>query len=321
MVPVGPPPDRRDRWPLPTLAAMTYAAAPAWFRRALAVPYEDHHVEVAGCRVHYLAWGESDRPGLVFVHGGAAHAHWWTHIAPQFADDYRVAALDLSGHGDSGRREQYSLETWTQEIMAVAADAGVAGPPIVVGHSMGGFVSIATAAEFGNAVAGIVIFDSPVIREDAEVEAARLGTSFKPPRVYPDVDTALSRFRTVPEQDHYEPYVLDYIARRSLGPVEGGWSWKFDSRIFRPWRNEVADYLPRITCRIALFRSELGLATEEVGEYLYENTGRVAPVILVPEAGHHLMLDQPLLLTVGLRTLLADWEHSVPFRRAPDGAA
>ncbi|MEZ4290203.1 MAG: alpha/beta fold hydrolase [Myxococcota bacterium] len=53
-----------------------------------------------------------------------------------------VAALDLSGHGDSGHRERYSLEGWTREVMAVARHAGIDGPPVLVGHSMGGFVTI-----------------------------------------------------------------------------------------------------------------------------------------------------------------------------------
>ncbi len=291
-------------------------AAPGWFLRALAQPYSDHVVEVAGCPIHYLAWGAADRPGIVFVHGGAAHAHWWSHIAPHFADDYRVAALDLSGHGDSGRRDQYGLTAWTQEIMAVAGDAGIEGPPIVVGHSMGGFVSIATAATYADDVAGIVIYDSPVTRVDPEVEAARRDGVFKPPRVYTDLDEAIRRFRTIPAQDNYEPYVMAHVARHSLRETEGGWRWKFDDRVFSPWRDQVADFLPLITCRIALFRSEHGLADEAVGEFLYESTGRVAPVIVLPEAGHHVMLDQPLQVVVGLRTLLADWEHSTPRRRA-----
>ena len=49
--------------------------APAWFARAVAVPYTDGRVEFEGCPVHYLSWGEPDRRGLVFVHGGGGHAH------------------------------------------------------------------------------------------------------------------------------------------------------------------------------------------------------------------------------------------------------
>ena len=48
---------------------------------------------------------------------------------------------------------------------------------------------------------------------------------------------------------------------------------------------------------------------------MYENLGRVTPIIEIPEAGHHAMLDQPLLLLTALRTLLADWDHSDPHHR------
>ena len=75
------------------------------------------------------------------------------------------------------------------------------------------------------------------------------------------------------------------------------------------------ELLPRVRCRVALFRAENGLVTADIGEYMYELLGRSAPVIEIPEAYHHIMLDQPLLLVTGLRTLLADWDHSVPRAR------
>ena len=39
--------------------------APAWYRKAMDVPYEDHMVNVEGVDIHYLTWGEAGRPGLV----------------------------------------------------------------------------------------------------------------------------------------------------------------------------------------------------------------------------------------------------------------
>ena len=119
--------------------------APGWFTAAVTRPVEDCTVVVDDCAVHYLAWGEEGRRGLVFVHGGGAHAHWWTHVAARFADEYRVLAIDLSGHGDSGHRPVYALEQWTDEVMAVAGAGGIDGLPVIIGHSMGGFVTIATA--------------------------------------------------------------------------------------------------------------------------------------------------------------------------------
>jgi pimeloyl-ACP methyl ester carboxylesterase len=293
--------------------------APGWFTRALAVPFEDRSVDVDGAGIHYLAWGRPGDRGLVFVHGGGAHAHWWTHIAATFADDFRVAALDLSGHGDSDSRAVYALEQWTEEVCAVAGDAGMTGPPVVIGHSMGGFVTIATAALRGDSLAGVVVCDSPVTEPDPEVASFRLRQAFGRARTYATIDDALAHFRTVPAQDHYLDYVMDHVGRRSLKAVEGGWQWKFDRHVFEQFagsmRGIALPYLSRVRCRFALLRSECGLVTRDIGASMFEALGRVAPVIELPEAGHHAMLDEPLVLLTALRTLLADWEHSDPHRR------
>jgi pimeloyl-ACP methyl ester carboxylesterase len=256
----------------------------------------------------------------VFVHGGGAHAHWWTHIAARFADKFRVVAIDLSGHGDSDHRDRYAFEQWTEEVVAVADAGGIEGAPVVIGHSMGGFVTIATAALHGDRLEGVIVCDSPVTKPDPEVESYRLKEAFGSPRTYDSVDDALRRFRTVPPQVHYLDYVVDHVARRSLRPVDGGWQWKFDRRIFLQFdsmRGVALPYLPRIRCRFALLRSEQGLVTPDIGASMYDALGRVAPVIELPEAGHHAMLDQPLVLLTALRALLADWDHSEPHHRHP----
>ena len=304
-----------------TVPLPLHPEAPDWFRRALAVPVTDEVVEVGGCPIHYLAWGERGRPGLVFVHGGGAHAHWWTHVAASFAAELRVVAIDLSGHGDSGHREVYEFEQWTDEVMAVTEDAAIEGLPVVVGHSMGGFVTIATAAMHPDRVSGVVICDSPVTEPDPEVASYRLKQAFGgDPRTYATVDEALARFRTVPAQDRYLPYVMDHVARRSLAEVDGGYRWKFDREVFAQFaggsiRAVALPHLRRIVARFALLRSENGLVTRDIGDFMNAELGSVATVAEIPEAGHHPMLDEPLILLTALRTLLADWEHSEPHRR------
>jgi pimeloyl-ACP methyl ester carboxylesterase len=256
----------------------------------------------------------------VFVHGGGAHAHWWTHVAARFADEFRVVAIDLSGHGDSDHRDEYQLEQWTREVMAAVAASGMAGPPVIVGHSMGGFVTIATAALNSDALAGVIVCDSPVTEPDPEVGAFHLQAAFGQLHVYASVDEMVARYRTVPPQDHYLDFVKDSVARHSVKPVEGGFTWKFDRAIFSQFggrmRGVAMPYLERLTCRFALLRSECGLVTKDIGASMYEKLGRVAPVIELPLAGHHAMLDQPLILLTALRTLLADWDHSEPLHRS-----
>ena len=293
---------------------------PTWFRDALAMPRDERVVEVDGCPIHYLRWGDPAAPGLVLVHGGAAHAHWWSFLAPMLAGRYHVVALDLSGHGDSGWRPTYEFERWAAEVVAVADHAGMRDRLLLVGHSMGGVVTAVAASLHGERLAGAVIVDSPVGEPDPERTEAEQGRAFRPDqKIYPDVETALPRFRLVPDQPPPPGYVIDHVARHSLRPVEGGgWTWKFDPRIFAERSPYVLhDYLPSIRCRLAVFSGEHSdLVTSEVSSTISELVGDTAPFVEIPAAHHHLLLDQPLALIAALRAILADWEYSLP-RCAP----
>ena len=283
---------------------------PAWFTEALRVPCEQGVTDVDGTPIAYRAWGEPGAAGLVLAHGGAAHARWWDHIAPLLATGRRVVALDLSGHGDSGRREAYTLDLWADEVLAVAAGAGIAGPPTVIGHSMGGFVALRAAGLYGARLAGVVAIDSPVRDVTPEERAAREQRAFGPLRVCPTAEELIARFHPIPDQPGL-PYVVAHIAQTSIRPVDGGWSWKFDPRIFARHGLTLA-LLTRLDCRVALFRAEHGIVSARMSDVMYDRLGRLAPVIEIPAAGHHVMLDQPLALVTGIRTLLSDWDHSLP---------
>lgn len=295
-------------------------APPVWFTDALAAPVGVGSVDVDGIPIAYRTWGGTGGPGVVLVHGGAAHSRWWDHVAPLLVEHRRrVVAVDLSGHGDSGRAPSYDLHRWAGEVRAVADAAGAGPRPTVIGHSMGGFVTLTAAVHDGAHYAGAVAIDSPVRDRSPEESAARRRHAFGPTKVYPDRETALSRFRTIPEQDGDLPYVHAHIAGHSMRRVVGGWSWKFDRALFGGIGLTPGD-LDRPGCRVALLRSEHGLVPADMGEMIVDRMGRAAPVIEIPGAGHHVMIDQPLALVTALRTLLADWECSVPVR-PPEPAA
>lgn len=292
--------------------------APAWFDRVVAVEPESSFVEVEGARIHYLRWGDRTKPGLLLVHGNAAHAYWWGFIAPFLAREYNVAAMDLSGMGDSEWRKDYSMELFVDEQLAVCEAAGMFAngePPIIVAHSFGGFVTMLTGALYGDRLAGTVIVDSPVNPPDRPGGPPK--RVLRPHNVYPTMAAALARFRLMPPQTCDNLYIVDWVARRSLKAVEGGFTWKFDPAIWQRFSiGDTAARLRATKCRIAIFRGENSvLMPPEIGEYMFNLLGRAAPVVTVPEAQHHVMLDQPLALVAALRALLADWNHSVAVRR------
>ena len=297
---------------------MSVNQAPEWFRRAVASPYEDRFVEVDDCRIHYLRWGEGGQPGLLLVHGSGAHAHWWDFIAPFFAEEYCVAAIDLSGMGDSGHREHYSSEIFVKEVIGVCADAGFGGKPILVGHSFGGYVALKAGLVYGNNLTGVVLVDSPVRPPDYDWERMPKLSPIRPKQIYPDLAAALARFRLIPEQPCANAFILDHISRHSLANLNGGWSWKFDDQLFRGFDiGNPSEDLSNLACRVAVIYGEQSrLFSREVVDYMFKVLDRSVPFVSIPEAHHHLFLDQPLAFIASLRTLLAEWRHSKPHRGA-----
>ena len=306
--------------------------APGWFKRAVATPYEDRNVEVDGVNIHYLYWHENkpakaeaaaeqttgaEKPGLVFVHGNGAHAHWWTFLAPFFLNDYRVAAIDLAGAGDSGSSETYSPEAFARQVMAVADHADFGTDTIVIGHSFGGFITLKTGLLYRDKLAGIVLVDSAVRPPDFQWERDPRRSPIKPKKIYDNFEAAHARFRLMPPQDCDNRYIMDFIGRHSLKQVEEGWTWKFDDTMFAKFDFGTAMHedLANLRCRVGVIYGEDSyLFSQDIADYMFKVLDESVPFVGIPEAQHHLFLDQPLAFVSSLRTLLAEWRHSKPDR-------
>ena len=106
------------------------------------------------------------------------------------------------------------------------------------------------------------------------------------------------------------PFIVEFIGRRSLRRTENGWVWNFDSEAMgsRRFGEPVREYLQAVGCRAALiFGEKSALVSRETASYMSSLMGPRAPVVEVPEARHHVMLDQPLGFVAALRMLLDSW--------------
>lgn len=285
--------------------------APAWFDAAVTQAPERSRITVEGAEVELLTWGEVGKPGLLFLHGNGAHADWWSFIAPSFAKDWRVAAISWSGMGDSDWREAYSAELFAKEIFAAvdAAQLEAGGvKPIVVGHSFGGFPTLYCAARHPERLRGAIMVDSsiqpPEKRWKGPPPRSGLGN-----RVYPTLEEGLARFRLAPPQPCENLYIADFIARRSLKEVDGGWTWKFDPDLWHNFRMpDLGQMLPQIACPAALMWGERSnLMHAETVDYMLAQMPKDVLLLPLPDADHHVMIDQPLAFVAGLRGLLANW--------------
>ena len=296
----------------------TATSVPEWFTHSLSIKPTSHTIDVSGVPIHSLRWGDDpNKPGLVFVHGNGAHAYWWTFIAPFFLDHYRVIAIDLAGAGDSGASERYTPEAFAKQINAVADDAEFGSDTIIVGHSFGGYITLKTGLIYNQRLGGVVLVDSAVRPPDFQWERDPRSSPVKPKRVYADFDAALARFRLMPPQGCENQYILDYIGRHSIKAVDDGWTWKFDDTMFRKFEfgADLHKDLARLRCRVGVIYGEKSyLFTQDIADFMFKVLDESVPFAAIPEAQHHVFLDQPLAFVSALRTLLAEWRHSRPDR-------
>ena len=290
----------------PPLAPFDGAVPPApdWFIQALADTPERLEVKVQGAPIEALAWGRVGDPGLLLMHGNSAHADWYSFIGPLLKQGRRVVALSFSGMGGSGWRTQYSVAQWADEALAVAEATGLFSAPVapvVAGHSFGGFPLMNLAARHGQRLGRAVIVDTP-LRPPSRAEGRRgRGDSQRSAKVYASEAEALRRFRLLPPQGCAHPYIADVIARRGLKQTTGpdaapGWVWRFDPFLFRhfffgrPYKD-----LKQAQCPVTLVRGGRSrLVTAELIQHAVALAPAGTSVLEVPDADHHVMVDQPL---------------------------
>jgi len=214
----------------------------------------------------------------------------------------RVTAVDLSGHGDSGRRDRYDLDAWAEEVAAVVADDGFARPPVVVGHSMGGLVALRHGIRHPDGIAGTILIDCRTTPYSHEERLANEARAVGPLPRYPSEQAAMARFRLIPHQVSLA-YVLEHVARSSLREESGEWVWKLDPRIFGGQRDFDPQELAALGSRLWMVRAEKGMPAADIAGL--GSAVPAVPTVEIPDAGHHVMLDRPLELVTVLRALLA----------------
>ena len=292
-------------------------SAPLWLARALeARPRrDDRALGVAGTAISTWSWpGHDGAPRLVLVHGGGAHAGWWSWTGPLLAPAWDVVAVELSGHGRSGRRPgDYSFGAWADEVLAAAGD----GPAVLIGHSMGGvIVAIAAQRAGSDRVPAVVIVDAPLERPTS----ASLGDGPRRMAVAQSTETRealLARFRLVPDQDALHPAMLDHVAQEGHVEVEGRFAWRFDPSLFAA---SEADRPPRVDDLLVAYDGHVGAIVGGRSEVVpEEQRARLADCcrggpgdaastyVEVPDAHHQIMFDRPHEMMAALDGMLRGW--------------
>lgn len=258
-------------------------------------PFEDRFIEANDVRLHYLDYGTAGLTPMLCLHGGAVNAHWFDFVAAGFTANYHVRALDQRGHGDSARAQppDYSYERYAADVAEVVRKLDLRDF-VMVGHSMGGLVSLVYAATYPGRVKKIVVIDSTLVATPDRVGVlhqigGREGKSYATQRDF------VANFRVRPAGTTAAPEILRYLAERSgrQGP-DGLWRHKFDRNVYS--KRVLLDIPPhwnRIGVPALLVK---GGRSDRITPAIVADAKSRCPqvdLIEVPGADHHVTLDNP----------------------------
>lgn len=258
---------------------------------------------VGDLRLHYLDFGQSPqspaddpRPKMVCLHGGAAQAHWFDFVVEAFLGEYRVLSLDLRGHGDSdwGPGSDYSYRHYADDVGRFIKTLAI-GPVVLAGHSMGGMVSLVTAAEYGAQIGTLIVIDS-MMQMSPERASTLRGIGQGKGRSFTSREKYIAGFKIRPEGSSAQAEVVHHMAYTSCRQFEDGqWRNKFDRNVYAQ-RHPIDgyDYWARVQAPVLLVAGgNSDRITPEVRDRVRGVCPQVA-MVKVPDSGHHVTLDNPI---------------------------
>lgn len=155
-------------------------------------------VDVGGFKLHLNISGETgDSPTVILEAGNGGFSTQWVHIQAALEAETQVVSYDRAGLGwseDSGQSRD--VVSAARQLRTALDNAGVAGPYVLVGHSLGGLFVRAFADQYRNDIAGVVLIDTA--HPDAmSIYPEAVAQSQQMLRQFSDVATALAPFGVI----------------------------------------------------------------------------------------------------------------------------
>ena len=131
-----------------------------------------HKPEDGASAIAYKEYGSGS--SIILLHGFCGSSRYWDKIIPYLAGAYRVIVPDLRGHGKSTAPEStvYPMEAFADDVERLMTELGVE-QPIVLGHSLGGYITLALAEKLGDQLAGFGLIHSTALSDTEEGRASR----------------------------------------------------------------------------------------------------------------------------------------------------
>lgn len=132
---------------------------------------ETNNVELANASIAYVDKGKGKT--IVLLHGFCGSSKYWEEVIPALAEQYRVIAPDLPGHGESSTiREHFSI-TDMADIMKELLDVLKIDKATMFGHSLGGYITLAFAQKYPDMLDGFSLVHSTAFPDSDEAKQGR----------------------------------------------------------------------------------------------------------------------------------------------------
>ena len=250
----------------------------------------DRHVTVNALRIHYLDWaqpGAEDRPPLILLHGIGRLARSFDPIAPHYRDRYRVLAMDMRGHGDSGWHPQsaYLVEDYVQDLEGLVRQLGLRDI-VLWGNSTGGRVAQVFAGLHPELTKAVIVEDVGPERPKA-ISARRGERMAREEQGWASLEELLAQMQR--EYPRTPEATLRLIATHNSKPrADGRIVLKRDPTIEKGFvPTEIWRFVKTIRAPIVYI---LGGASTIVPSQTQEELRRVLPqvqIVTMPGLGHY----------------------------------
>jgi pimeloyl-ACP methyl ester carboxylesterase len=251
-------------------------------------------IEANGLRLRLHEWGLPGKTPALLLHSLAAHSHWWDWSAPLLAERFSVAALDLRGHGGSGWSDPpaYRPTDYAADIVAVLDLLGWRSP-LVIGHSLGGYVGAYLAARHPDRVGALVITDT--MTQWSEDEAAwALKQVERPDPEFANPSEAGTRYRLSPPETKAPADWIRHLGEAAVVERKPGvWQYAFDRCVFAQAPPDAWPLLPGVVCPTLVVRGEGSRIMDRDAWLRVATAVQRGQFAEVKDAWHHLILDDP----------------------------
>jgi pimeloyl-ACP methyl ester carboxylesterase len=273
------------------------SAEPNW--RQVDWPAHLHQMQIAGRSVNYVDIGQGQAEPVVFVHGLAGQWQNWLENIPRVAQERRVLALDLPGHGLSEMpQEQISVPGYGRTVEAFVQQLGLERV-VLVGNSMGGFITAEVAIQAPQLVERMVLVSAAGITSANVYRAptalvgrvAGIVTAVTAARQKAMARRPMGRHAALALVARYPSRLAPDVAWEGL--MKGAGKPGFQRALMASIEYDFRDRLPDIRCPTLIVWGENDSVISVSDAQVYEQLIPDSRKVVMEDTGHVSMIERP----------------------------